>query len=105
MNPLADTPTKPIVSETFAPSVGVMSTPRARTRSGSGGRPSKGDRHAFHVRVPRHLADKVMDYADANDMAYADVFIEMLERHVDDLAVAPERIGRLDLEVGDRNTA
>lgn len=52
-----------------------------------GGRPSKGDRHPFHVRVPRPYADRIIAYAEAVDMTNNDVLLELIVRHIDELDV------------------
>lgn len=64
------------------------------------GRPSKGDRHAFHVRIPRETADRVMAWADATGTTYSDVISELVQRHRDEIdpAVLEAGTNRLDLE-------
>lgn len=89
---------KPFVSVSMACRVNPMSTRRQRTTGG--GRPGKGDRHPFAVRVPREYADRVMAYADATDQTYNDVIVGQIIRHIDELDVDALQLGhnRLDVE-------
>lgn len=75
-----------------------MST--TRQRSTGGGRPGKGDRHPFAVRVPREYADRVIAYADATDQSYNDVIVGQIIRHIDELDAEAVQLGhnRLDVE-------
>lgn len=70
-----------------------------------GGRPSKGDRHQFGVRIPREYADKVIAYADATDTTYSDLIADLVIRHIDevDIDVIEHGDNRLDVEVEARS--
>lgn len=74
-----------------------MSTKRQRTTGG--GRPGKGDRHPFAVRVPREYADRVMAYADATDQTYNDVIVGQIIRHIDEFDVDAVELGHNRLDV------
>lgn len=77
--------------------VGSMST--RRQRATGGGRPGKGDRHPFAVRVPREYADRVMAYADATDQSYNDVIVQQIIRHIDELDAEAVELGHNRLNV------
>lgn len=95
---------KPNVSVSVPCSVASMST--KRRRSTGGGRPGKGDRHVFALRVPREYADRVIAYADATDETYNDVLLQLIVRHIDEFDVAALELGRNRLEIGaDARTA
>ncbi|MEE1619727.1 Arc family DNA-binding protein [Brachybacterium sp. J153] len=74
-----------------------MSTTRQRAKGG--GRPGKGDRHPFAVRVPREYADRVMAYADATGRSYNDVIVAQLVKHIDELDVEAVELGHNRLDV------
>lgn len=103
MNPSATRRNVTVVSETILGTVSGMTSTSGTRRVG---RPSKGDRHAIHVRMPRHLADRVMGYAGATGKSYGEVINELVERHQDEIDPASVKHGdnRLDLE-GGRRTA
>lgn len=84
----------------------VNDMPTTRNRRSGGGRPGKGDRHAFAVRIPREYADRVMAYADATDRSYNDVIVGHIIRHIDEFDVDAVQLGenRLPLD-SDRRTA
>lgn len=86
------------VSVSLPCSVGHMST--RRQRGTGGGRPGKGDRHPFAVRIPREYADRVIAYADATDQSYNDVLVAQIIRHIDELDAEAVQLGhnRLDVE-------
>lgn len=94
---------RPLVSESGTASVLHMATSSAHPRTG---RPSKGDRRAFHVRMPRETADRVMAYAVATGTTYSDVISDLVERHRDEIDPNDIELGtnRLDVEVT-RDTA
>lgn len=48
-----------------------------RRRPGSGGRPSKGDRHLFATRIPVPVAEAVMEAAEALGLSYSE-FLALL---------------------------
>lgn len=56
--------------------IGPMSTKR-RAPAGVG-RPSKGDRHPFAVRIARDQAEQIKALADYCDVAYGDVIAEFV---------------------------
>ena len=91
-------PAQTFVSVSAPCRVGLMSTKRQRATGG--GRPGKGDRHPFAVRVPREYADRVMAYADATDQTYNDVIVGQIIRHIDELDVDALQLGhnRLDID-------
>lgn len=93
----------PRVSESGTASVLYMATSSVHPRTG---RPSKGDRRAFHVRIPRETADRVMAYAVATGTTYSDVISSLVERHRDEIDPTDIELGtnRLDVEVT-RDTA
>ncbi|MGQ4507429.1 hypothetical protein ACUIAL_08935 [Dermabacteraceae bacterium P13136] len=72
-----------------------MATPR---KKGTPGRPSKGDRHTFMVRVPREYASRVMSYAKAVNMPYGEVIADQVIKHIDDLDVDAEQLSLDQLE-------
>lgn len=88
------------VSETLAGRVYPMTTASGKR---STGRPSKGDRHAFHVRIPRATADRVIAWADATGVSYSDVISNLVEEHRDE--IDPQLIehgsNRLDLDTAE----
>ncbi|WP_193614317.1 hypothetical protein [Nocardioides lijunqiniae] len=55
-----------------------MAQRTATTRNRKGGRPSKGDRHLFQSRVPRDLAETVMDEAERLGLNYSDYIAAVL---------------------------
>lgn len=77
--------------------VTYMST--TRQRGTGGGRPGKGDRHPFAVRLPREYADRVIAYADATDRSYNDVLVEQIIRHIDELDAEAVELGHNRLPV------
>lgn len=55
-----------------------------------GGRRSKGDRHSFTCRMPRELADFVMEQADETGMTYSDwIAAQLAAKHGLDISLAP----------------
>lgn len=78
-------------------SVNRMST--TRQRGTGGGRPGKGDRHPFAVRVPREYADRVIAYADATEQSYNDVIVGQIIRHIDELDAEAVQLGHNRLDV------
>lgn len=71
-------------------------------RNRGGGRPSKGDRHDFKVRLPRAEADHVMDYAETTGQAYSDVIAGLVLKHIDELDLQALEYGDNRLEVGEK---
>lgn len=73
------------------------------------GRPSKGDRHTFQVRIPRAEADRLMAYAHATEQHYSDIISRLVVDNIDQVDVEAVEYGtnRLDVEaIGlDRKTA
>lgn len=76
-----------------------MTQPIGRRRGGPGRR-SKGDRHPFQVRIPREVAERVMDYAVITDQSYSDVIAGLVVRHAEEFDVEGVQLGtnRLDVE-------
>lgn len=56
------------------------------------GRPSKGDRHAFHVRIQRRAADLVIAEAEARGMSRGDYIEALVVRSLGFDVVLPDRI-------------
>lgn len=50
----------------------------ARNRVASGGRPSKGPRHAFLSRVPMDAATRLMEEADELDVSYSELIAHVI---------------------------
>ncbi len=59
-----------------------------RRSPGRGGRPSRGERKAYHSRLPMPLSQVIDSWADTADVTYNDLIVAMLEvatRHMDEL--------------------
>ena len=57
----------------------IPSEQRRNRRPAGSGRKSKGDRHLIASRVPRSLAEVVMDRADALDISISECVADLLE--------------------------
>lgn len=69
----------------------MSAMPRTRSHS-RGGRPSKGERHAFMSRVPINAAVQLMEEADELDVTYSELIAHIVgQRYGIEIQLNPAR--------------